>query len=597
MFRIFAPILKIDAVQRLVWGVITEEVVDKANEILDYETSKPLFEKWSAGIAKASGGKSMGNVRAMHQPIAAGKLVSIDFDDTAKRIECCAKIVDDAEWAKVEAGVYTGFSMGGSYVRRWDDPNLPTVKRFTADPVEVSIVDNPCVPTANFTMVKAGGVEEIVMFKLWTPSNDDVAAKAVELAGPDGDWAARLEDARAALIAEKSEQAVGKSEGGEDVDKAFPPAKDKGDADGDEDGEGESDDDGDEPKKADDPEVEKMDEEADDTDAAEMSAPAVAGKAADAADPWALTQRQVWVAADGKEFARKSDARTHNDALRAVEEGPLGAALAKARAALAADPEAPAVVAVDPVTPDLATAHKALVILAGDKVEKSLYSVGRLAELIDGLICVQSASLWDSAMDGDGPPAAVGELASAIRTLGSAFLSMAQEEVAQAMSRLPGGKVEQAADADDLTKAAYAWLDGISADGELIAKFAPAAADPDAIAALKADNDRLEKLVEKAVEPLNALVEKVTALSTDLTKAKEEIAALKTQPAPMPALAPIQPGTTVVTKNGVDPVVDANVTPEQVAAYIEKAGPEAVARTLIKASQGAPMAVLPGLSA
>jgi hypothetical protein len=52
---------------------------------------------------KASGGKSFGNIRGQHNPkIAAGLLKSIEFDDEAKRIDFCANIVDDQEWAKVE---------------------------------------------------------------------------------------------------------------------------------------------------------------------------------------------------------------------------------------------------------------------------------------------------------------------------------------------------------------------------------------------------------------------------------------------------------------------------------------------------------------
>ena len=37
---------KIDAAKRLVYGVLTEEVADRQGEILDYDSSKPNFEKW-----------------------------------------------------------------------------------------------------------------------------------------------------------------------------------------------------------------------------------------------------------------------------------------------------------------------------------------------------------------------------------------------------------------------------------------------------------------------------------------------------------------------------------------------------------------------
>jgi hypothetical protein len=60
---------------------------------------------------------------AMHGAVAAGKLVEIAFNDEARQVEICGKVVDDAEWAKVEEGVYTGFSQGGRYLKRWPDPD------------------------------------------------------------------------------------------------------------------------------------------------------------------------------------------------------------------------------------------------------------------------------------------------------------------------------------------------------------------------------------------------------------------------------------------------------------------------------------------
>jgi hypothetical protein len=47
-------------------------------------------------------------------PVAAGKVIAYQPDDAAKAIDIGTKIVDDAEWEKVEEGVYTGFSIGGS---------------------------------------------------------------------------------------------------------------------------------------------------------------------------------------------------------------------------------------------------------------------------------------------------------------------------------------------------------------------------------------------------------------------------------------------------------------------------------------------------
>jgi hypothetical protein len=104
--RMFIPITKVDAARRLVYGLATAETEDRAGEICDYASTKPLYEKWSEEIAKSTRGKSLGNLRAMHGPVAAGKVTAITFDDAGKQIEICAKVVDDAEWAKVVEGLY-----------------------------------------------------------------------------------------------------------------------------------------------------------------------------------------------------------------------------------------------------------------------------------------------------------------------------------------------------------------------------------------------------------------------------------------------------------------------------------------------------------
>src|SRR6185295_12168500 len=137
--NLFIPITKVDAAQRLVYGLATAEKVDRSGEVCDYETTKPFYEKWSGDIAKSTDGKSLGNVRAMHGKVAAGKVTAINFNDTDKQIEICAKVVDDNEWKKVEEGVYTGFSQGGAYVKRWKTDD--GVQKYTADPGEISLVD------------------------------------------------------------------------------------------------------------------------------------------------------------------------------------------------------------------------------------------------------------------------------------------------------------------------------------------------------------------------------------------------------------------------------------------------------------------------
>ena len=176
--QMFIPLTKIDAGKRLVYGVVTAETPDRGNEVCDYASTKPYYQKWSDEARKASGGKSLGNLRAMHGKVAAGRVEAIHFNDDDKQIEVCAKIIDDAEWAKVEAGVYTGFSQGGGYVKRWPDENDPDLMRYTASPCEISLVDLPCLPSATFAMIKADGVVETMKF-----ASFDNAVEQVWIAG------------------------------------------------------------------------------------------------------------------------------------------------------------------------------------------------------------------------------------------------------------------------------------------------------------------------------------------------------------------------------------------------------------------------------
>lgn len=162
---LFARLAKVDEAKRQVTGIIASETPDAANEIFDYDTSKANFESWSQNVAKASGGKSVGNLRAMHGSVVAGTIEEIVFDDVAKTISVTANVVDDNEWNKCLKGAYTGFSIGGKYVRKWADAANKMFKRYTAAPSEVSLVDVGCNFDASFTLCKADGMETEVKFE------------------------------------------------------------------------------------------------------------------------------------------------------------------------------------------------------------------------------------------------------------------------------------------------------------------------------------------------------------------------------------------------------------------------------------------------
>ena len=171
---LFIPLAKIDQAKHQVWGYGAVEEGDISNEIMDFTTSLPHFQKWSADASARSGGKSLGNLRSMHQSLAAGRLVAFQPDHKKKGFWIGAEVVDPAEWEKVEKGVYTGFSIGGDYAARWFDPAVSKV-RYTAKPIEISLVDSPCIPSATFQVVKADSSIELRKF---APTNGQNMLKA-----------------------------------------------------------------------------------------------------------------------------------------------------------------------------------------------------------------------------------------------------------------------------------------------------------------------------------------------------------------------------------------------------------------------------------
>jgi cation transport regulator ChaB len=165
LLKMFLPITKVDELTRTIYLTAASETLDKAGEILDYERSKPNFQKWSSDMYARSGGKSYGNIREMHTSIAAGKIQDpISYDDIQKRVDIAVKIIDDNTWRKVDEGVLTGASIGGKYVERSYSAKDNAYK-YVADISEISLVDNPCNPDAVFQLVKADGTVEMKKFK------------------------------------------------------------------------------------------------------------------------------------------------------------------------------------------------------------------------------------------------------------------------------------------------------------------------------------------------------------------------------------------------------------------------------------------------
>ena len=157
------PFKKVDESKREVWGIVTSECPDADLEICDYASSKPHYDEWVNQFKQSTGGESLGNLREMHQLSAVGRAIGYDPRDASKEIWMGFKVIDDTAWRKVLERVYTGFSHGGEKVGpMWPDSINKACQRYTAKPMEVSLVDNPCLKEATYTLVRADGREEVV---------------------------------------------------------------------------------------------------------------------------------------------------------------------------------------------------------------------------------------------------------------------------------------------------------------------------------------------------------------------------------------------------------------------------------------------------
>lgn len=155
---LYVPFSKVDHEQRMVWGVATDETRDAENDVVDYEATKRATAEWA----------KWRNIREMHGPSAVGVAEEIILDDATKSLRIGAKIVDDKAWAKVKAGVYKGFSIGGKVLRTMmqkageGDQWVRRVVDYAL--TEISLVDRPANPRAVFTLVKrteVGGAQKM----------------------------------------------------------------------------------------------------------------------------------------------------------------------------------------------------------------------------------------------------------------------------------------------------------------------------------------------------------------------------------------------------------------------------------------------------
>jgi HK97 family phage prohead protease len=143
--RLYGRLTKVDSEQRIVGGYASTECVDRAGEIVLKSAIEGALDDWL----------EFGNIRQMHQLSAVGKAVDASIDDKGLYVE--ARIVDDAAWQKVKAGVYAGYSIGGKVLARdKDDKKVITKIRLG----EISLVDRPSNPEAVFDLFRAAGLHD-----------------------------------------------------------------------------------------------------------------------------------------------------------------------------------------------------------------------------------------------------------------------------------------------------------------------------------------------------------------------------------------------------------------------------------------------------
>lgn len=155
-FHFQVPFTKVDQGRRVVIGIATADNIDKADDIVDFDASVTAFDNW------------IGNIREMHGPKAVGKALSykqVEFTDDDgqpyKGIEVEAYVSKGAEdtWQKVLDGTLTGFSIGGMVEKakaEYHTSMKKMVRRIVKYSLgELSLVDNPCNPAAQISVVKS----------------------------------------------------------------------------------------------------------------------------------------------------------------------------------------------------------------------------------------------------------------------------------------------------------------------------------------------------------------------------------------------------------------------------------------------------------
>lgn len=167
--QLMMPLSKVDEENRIVSGYASLDNADSQGDVITKEANASAF------------GRFRGNVREMHQPIAAGRMVNFredDFYDPDTKKFYSGIWVDvyvskgaQDTWEKVLDGTLQGFSIGGEIIDSSSEfvkdaaSDMGRMVRFVKDYnlVELSLVDSPANKLANvFSITKSAGGDTVV---------------------------------------------------------------------------------------------------------------------------------------------------------------------------------------------------------------------------------------------------------------------------------------------------------------------------------------------------------------------------------------------------------------------------------------------------
>ncbi len=141
---------------RLVGGVLTAEVINSRQQIVDYNRSWRNIARWSRETHLADA-RSWGVIRADHRQPDVGRLLYIHFDHLRKSVFGIAQVTDDATWSRCESGDLSGFSISFDYFHHNQRPDVVDGQQVTwtvPDILdEVSLVRSPVCPAARFSFL------------------------------------------------------------------------------------------------------------------------------------------------------------------------------------------------------------------------------------------------------------------------------------------------------------------------------------------------------------------------------------------------------------------------------------------------------------